>query len=378
MKGKVKYDTRMKRWYVSWYHAPEKRTRKFWFYKGEPCDSKRLAEKLLSSMQDATEKGIFCLEMFTQRETDVVPYLRNWLEAIKTTISPGTYKDYQNSIEKHLVPFFETKDINLSEIQYDVLMELLASIKREGKGKLNVMYALRACLDYAWRSHRIHYVPAFPKKRDYQIAETPIRWLSSEDQARIIRAIPIEHQPIFWWLKYHLRRPGEAMALRKEDFDGQVFTVRRGVSAKVLTDRTKTGEVHLVPVVTEFLSFIKLETDKQRLAGIISPFMFVYPGGKMEGKRYTHGTLNAIWHQACQKVGIDIDLYSGLKHSTASQMINEDGYSIHDVQTAGDWARLESVKKYAKTETGRVKQLLERKTVRLGTNSARINSKKHQ
>ena len=208
--------------------------------------------------------------------------------------------------------------------------------------------------------------------------EPAIKWLGSEDKAKIINAVPLEHQPVFWWLKYHLRRPGEAMALRKEDFDGEIFTVRRGVSAKTLTDRTKTGEVHFVPAVADFLPYIKVENDKQQAAGILSPFMFVYPAGKMEGKRYTHTTLDSLWHAACEKVGIQIDLYSGLKHSTASQIINEDGYSIHDVQTAGDWARLESVRKYAKTETGRVRQLLERKIVRLGTNSARNHQEKRK
>ena len=42
-------------------------------------------------------------------------------------------------------------------------------------------------------------------------------------------------------------------------------------------------------------------------------------------------------------------------------MVNEDGYNLHDVQTAGDWATLDAVRKYAKTETSRVKVLLERK-----------------
>jgi integrase len=370
MKGKVKFDARMKRWYVSWYLASERKSKKFWFYKGDPCDSKRLADKLLSAMQDATEKGIFCVETFTKRETDVVPYLRAWLETIRPTITPGTYKDYRNSIENHLVPFFADRDLDLSEIQYDVLMQLLSSIRREGKGKLNVMYCLRACLDYAWRSNRIHFIPPFPKRKDYQIVEPSIKWLSSEDQATILNVIPIDHQPVFWWLKYHLRRPGEAMALRKEDYQGGVFTVHRGFSAKEEVDRTKTGEVHLVPAVSEFLPFIDIEQRKQTAHGIISPYMFVHPGGKQDGRHYTHTTLNAIWHEACKVAGIDIDLYSGLKHSTASQMINESGYSVHDVQAAGDWSRLESVKKYAKTETTRVKQLLERKVIRLGTISA--------
>ena len=44
-------------------------------------------------------------------------------------------------------------------------------------------------------------------------------------------------------------------------------------------------------------------------------------------------------------------------------MINEDGYSMTDVQDAGQWASMGAVRKYAKVETNRVKTLLERKVV---------------
>jgi len=151
------------------------------------------------------------------------------------------------------------------------------------------------------------------------------------------------------------------MALRKEDFDGSVFTVHRGFSAKTEVNRTKTGEVHILPSVSDFMPYIDIEREKQKACNTVSPYFFVHPQGRRTGKHYTHVTLNSLWDHACKAVGIDIDLYSGVKHSTASQMVNEDGYNLHDVQTAGDWATLDAVRKYAKTETSRVKVLLERK-----------------
>ncbi|MGZ6276753.1 MAG: hypothetical protein ACXWMI_11695, partial [Syntrophales bacterium] len=47
---------------------------------------------------------------------------------------------------------------------------------------------------------------------------------------------------IFWWLKYHLRRPSEAMALHKIDYDKEqdAFLIRRTFSAKQLIEQTKT------------------------------------------------------------------------------------------------------------------------------------------
>ncbi len=368
MKGSIGYAKNVKRYYLKWYYASEKKTIKIYKYKGQYLETKKLAEKLLATMQGDTENGVFLLEKYTRMECDIIPYLRDWLEAVKDTISPATYKDYKNSIEKHLVPFFQTKTLQLHEIQYDTLMQLLSTIKRSGKGKMNVMYCLHTCLDYAWKARRIPMVPPFPEKKMYNIVQPSIEWVSSDRQKKIIEAIPIEHQPIFWFLKYHLRRPGEAMALRKEDFKEGVFEIKRGFSARVNVERTKTGEIHLVPMVSEFAVYMDIEAEKQREHCIISPYLFIHPQGRLKGKHYTHTTLNDLWNTACAIVGETIGLYSGTKHSSCSQMINEYGYSIHEVQMATDHARLESVKKYAKVEVSARKALLERKVVHL-TNS---------
>lgn len=365
MKGSIGYAKHVKRYYVRWYHAPEKRTIKIYKYKGQFLETRKLAEKLLASMQGDVENGVFLLEKYTRMECDVVPYLYSWLEAVKSTLSPATYKDYKNSINNHLAPFFQTKTLMLHEIQYDTLMELISTIQRSGKGKQNVLYCLHACLDYAHKARRIPSMPAFPDKKSYNIVEPVIEWVNEERQRKILEAIPLEHQPILWFLKYHLRRPAEAMALRKEDFIESVFEIKRGFSAKVNIDRTKTGEIHLVPMVSEFERYLKSEQDKQKKHGIISPYFFVNPQGKKKGKHYTHVMLNNLWNKACAKVGESIRLYAGTKHSSCSQLINEYGYDIHMVQMATDHAQLESVKRYAKTEVSARKALLEKKVMQL-------------
>jgi len=45
------------------------------------------------------------------------------------------------------------------------------------------------------------------------------------------------------------------------------------------------------------------------------------------------------------KVSDDIDMYSGLKHISCSQFINEKGYSMDEVQMITDHVRRESVKR---------------------------------
>jgi hypothetical protein len=376
MKGSVAYETKVKKWYVAWYHAPERKTYKIYYYKGLPLLDKGLADKLLASMQGDYENGTFRVEKYTRMAYDVIPYLQDWLKAVRHTLSPATLKDYANSLKNHIIPFFETKAISLHEIQFDTLMELLGHIKRDGKGKMNVMYCLHACLDYAWRSGRIPAVPPFPKRQAYQIVETVIEWLPEDRQKKIIEAIPLEHQPIFWWLKYHLRRPAEAMALRKEDLNDGVYTVRRSVSAKIHVDRTKTGEIHFIPMVSVFLPYAEIERSKQITNGIISPLMFTHPNSRVKGKAYTHGTLHSLWENACRLCGESISLYAGLKHSSCSQLINQYGYSVSEVQMATDHARIESVKKYAKIEVSARKSILEKSVIHFRTFSERNSEQK--
>ena len=62
-----------------------------------------------------------------------------------------------------------------------------------------------------------------------------------------------------------------------------------------------------------------------------------------------------------KKAGEDIPLYAGTKHSSCSQYYNEKGLSMSDIQVITDHARLESVKKYTKTEVVRKRELMETK-----------------
>lgn len=359
MKGSIHYREDRKRWFVRWYH--QGKAYNIYRYNGEYLYDRRLADKLVSCMQADEERGVFRIEKYLYSATDVVPYLRKWLKAVAPTLSPATEKDYENSIENHLVPWFEKNTLMLHEIQYDVLCRLLNDIERSGKGKLNVLYCLRACLDFAWRSRRISSIPPFPKRKMYGIVERPIKWVGEDRQKVIIEAIPEIHQPIFWWLKYHLRRPSEAMALMKKDYDKEkdVFIIQRGFSNKKLIDRTKTGKVHVIPCHTDFKPIMR------RMPVTFSPFFFTNTTGKLEGKHYQHDFLVDLWHKAYREVGESIDMYSGLKHSSCSQYINEKGLSIDELQMLTDHARRESVLKYAAVQA-EAKRNIMHKVIRIG------------
>ena len=66
-----------------------------------------------------------------------------------------------------------------------------------------------------------------------------------------------------------------------------------------------------------------------------------------------------------EKVGVDIGLYPGLKHSSCTQFINEKDGTIDELQMLTDHARRDSVMKYAKVGVERKRRLMKRKVVYL-------------
>jgi integrase len=360
MKGSIHFRKDRGIWFVSWYSKDKKKPTKIYRYKGEYMYDKKIAQKLLAMMQSDTENGTFLIEKYTGLGwTDTVPYLYEWLEVIKEDLSPGGYKDYHNSIKNHLEPFFKENNFQIHEIQYDVLRKLLKSINREGKGKQNVMYCLHNCLTYAWKSKRIPVMPPSPEKKLYKIVESDIQWLPEARQMAVINEVPDEHKPIILWLKYHLRRPGEAMALHRVDYnlEDDSFIIRRGISGREYYEYTKTKKIHIIPCHSEFKPYLMPMLKR------LTKYMFTCKSSRTEGKRYTDTILNKIWNDACKKAGEDIPLYAGTKHSSCSQYYNEKGLSMSDIQVITDHARLESVKRYTKTEVVRKRELMETKVL---------------
>jgi len=345
-------------WYVRWYIG--KQQYRITRYKGLICETRGMAERLLSCMRSDEENHIFRIEKYLYQETDVIEYLEGWIKN-QTHLSPATLKDYQNSIKNHLTPWFRTNNgISLHEIQHDTLRRMVNEIKRDGKGTQNVMYCLHAALLDAVRSGKIMTMPEFPQKKHYGIEPKPIEAIPEARQIAVIQAIPIEHQPIFWWLKYHYRRPSEAMALHKEDYDKErdCFTIRRSFSNKQLVNHTKTHRIHVVPCHPDFHPWLeKLHTS-------FGPYLFTHRTSRMDGKRYQHDFLVDLWAKARKTCGETIRFYAGTKHSSCTAFINEQGGSVDELQMLTDHARRDSVLKYADIKL-EAKRQIQAKVIRM-------------
>ena len=358
MKGSVFYEKDRERWAVSF--RWQGRARVIRKYKGEFMYHEKIAQKCLSMIQGRFEQyqqGLceFRIEEFTGKGwTNVIDFFNKWMKnVIEPNKKPGTIKGYRSYWNNWLEPFFKAHPVMLHEIQLDILNELKNSITLTGKGQYNILNCLHSMMDYAHRSNQIAKIPPFPKKSDYDLKEPDFKWLSEANQMKIIHAIPDINRPIFLWLKYHYRRPSEACAMQWRDWDeiNEEFTIRRSFSNRQLEESTKTGAIHHIPCDPDFVQVIKSIPRE-------SDFIFHNTRAR-KWDWYTLEALNKIWHKACDKVGIQISLYEGLKHSSCSQFINEKGGTIDELQTLTEHARRDSVRHYAKVGVDRKRKLMQ-------------------
>ncbi|MCK5601660.1 tyrosine-type recombinase/integrase [Candidatus Pacearchaeota archaeon] len=221
------------------------------------------------------------------------------------------------------------------------------------------MACLRSALTFAWRSERIQHIPPFPKRKAYHIVVPQIKWLPTQRQFNILELIPKDDQPVFFFLKYYMRRPAEACSIFESDFSENVFTICRTFSNDILTDTTKTGKVHTLPLIEDFKKHLDHARRIKARNGIISPYLFVNLRARNPGKHWTTGTLRTVWKLASKRAFEFVGLYEGLKHSSASQFINEKGLSLDQLMEITGHRQLDSIKAYAHTQMARKKELLE-------------------
>jgi len=381
MKGSIVYDADRGAWCISWpMDGKRYKVRRYkqnampvtaYGQDGLPdrrrCRGFAMATKLLSLMQARWEQHIegkcaFSIEEFTgARWSDVCEFYRLWMaEVIEPNRRPATIHSYWSYFRNWIEPFFVAHPAMLHEIKLDTLNRLLNTLKLEPKGKLNVIMAVRSMLEYAWRTERIPSVPPFPKREQYGIVQRVPEWLSLSDRDKVMAQIPTEHKPIFEWLSLHYRRPGEACALHKADYDqiNNAFWIRRALSKRQIVESTKTHAIHFVPCDSSFTAtarrLINQDAD--------SPYMFVNVRSrhKDKGGRYTLEALRNVWYLACKQAGVRrIWPYRGTKHTSCTAFI-EDGGTLDELQMLTGHARRDSLKHYAEVTLARKRQLMER------------------
>lgn len=266
--------------------------------------------------------------------------IQDWLIAKNKLISVFKYDQTNNNY----LGFFKHMDVR--DIKTSHVHEFHQQLpdKLSDKTKKNIIDALKAFMNWAYKLEYIEKLPIFPT---IEIDMKVPKWIMEKEQGEILSALPEKNRLIYLFLVLHGCRPSEGRAVKVKDLDFDLGSIifRRvftGKNGNTLVERTKTHRQRVIPINPEMEGILKEQCkDKQ-------PDDFVFTDSRT-GKPYPSRTLIKRWQAACKKAGKQIGLYQGSKHSWASQRVNK-GISIYLISKVLGHTNIKTTERYALTD----------------------------
>jgi integrase len=365
--GYKQYRTGRWRVYVYW----DKKWRYYYKDGRTPLVHVDLAKTLWMKMNSLIDRGEFDPSFFAPK----TPFLfedacETWIEL--STCSDEWKRRRKKIAEKHLVPFFQDKDIR--ELRGIHIKKFHIHLKETGlsdKTIQNIFGELHACLNCHYDS--IPKVPKFPR---ISVQDPVIHPLSAEQQDLIFKFIPQGDRPIFDFMRWTGCRPNEACGLLRENVNWErrqvVLATVIGEYAGVIKANTKTRKVKPLPIIPEIE-----EALRQKHAG---RFVFMAHHQKTLIP-YSKGILWRVWKRAMDLAHKEhqvpiVQMYQGLKHSFGCQRL-ELGFSKEQLKDIYGHTSLKTVERYAKYKTASLIDTMRGKIAQINSaNVAQVQNEK--
>jgi len=310
--------------------------------------SKQHASWTLAQIQGEIENGTFDVEFYQKTKKSLNSfevYAEEWLRNCERRVKRGelspTYlvslRGYVNNL---FVPHFG--NMNLVDIRGRHLKRFYMSLDYAPKTLWNVMTALHKLFSDAFSEEIIPLIPKFPAP--VSIPEPSWQWCDEEQQDLIFQHLKPEALFMILFAATHGTRPGETRALRHGDIDlrNDTVTIQRAFAYNDLRP-TKSKRIRILPLDQ---SWKELYLSRPRC---LNPEGFVFSNSK--GQAHGREWQRCQWNAARTKAEIaHITLYSGTRHSIASQAANR-GASIQAISAFLGHSDLELTKRYAHLAT---------------------------
>lgn len=337
------------------YKQGEKYKQKWISTKLKTTGNKRRATEFLNSVIEKYSEMDLKKKMWNIKFTD---YAQKWLENKKGTVEQCTWDGYFNSVEKHIIPYFEKLNLYIKDIKPMHISEYYNYKFRNGrcdnKGGLSMCslkaqrFVLKCILNNALSVDEIITKnPALnvPLPKIEKSKEQHSVFLNQEQANEMLKCFdnhPL--QPLVYIsLCYGLRR-SEVLGLKWKavNFEDNTLKIEHTV-VKGLTiekkDRTKSASskatYKITPKVKEVFEDLKIKQEEnKKLFGndyIESDYIFTWKDGKLFRPDYvTKG-----FQKVLKKSGFSHMRFHDLRHSCAS-ILHDKGYSLKKIQ---EWLR---------------------------------------
>lgn len=274
----------------------------------------------------------------------VSDFFKQWLDEIKTTVQPNTYRGYKGNMINHIIPYFSEKRITLRNLKVKHLEEYYRKMIESGLSAQTVKHHhqnISNALKSALRKELISSNPA-------QIAKTPKAekfkgdFLNAEQVAELMQRLdksPIRI-PALLGAYYGLRR-SEIIGLSWKfvDFENKRITIAQTVLQNTGGDYVRSGtkndsSYRTLPmsdyIYNTLLQHKAWQEERKRTLKskyIDSDFVCTFDNGKLISPNYLTKKFKAIIKES----NLPQVRFHDLRHSVASNLLIN-GFSIVEVQ----------------------------------------------
>lgn len=328
--------------------------------RGEPLRTKKDAVRLLNQIHGKMRKGrsleSVIDEFFPERgkRHSVHMHAKAWLAVKESQVATGERSEnYTREPRRYIAKdgYFEFwRGVSIYEVTTKLIREWSTWLISEFRIKPNTarkpIETLHAIFQWLREDEELDFTPprfVYPAK-----IRNPPRVLEPAAQDLVLEAIPLHLRGPFLAMSLLGVRPNEVEALDVSDASETTLMVTKAkkgkrATAPILAVKGNTGKALPMPPV--LWSWIKEFVLPHRIAGPL----FVNERARNAEKRWFLDALEDEWNRACTKVGIQINLYNGTKHTCATEILQR--APKHVVQALLGHADLRSVDYYGRVNT---------------------------
>lgn len=301
--------------------------------------NKRKAEAMRDKILQEMEKNVGY-----DSDTYISDYLTVWLNEIRSTVQPNTYRGYATNLEKHAIPYFTEHKIKLIELKPYHLETYYREMLTKGLSPQTVRHHhanLSKALTDAVKRELVPNNPALvanpPKVEKYRAG-----FLSIEQERQLLEIAKdsVLYIPILLACCYGLRR-SEVLGLAWDcvDFENKKLTVSQTMLQHPGGDYIRNGtkndsSYRTLPLYDHVLSALTAHKQQQSIRkeklGVRyhdSNFVCTLPNGTPIKPNY----LTKNYKKLLKKGGLPNVRFHDLRHSMASNLL-ANGRSVVEVQ----------------------------------------------
>jgi integrase len=326
-------------------------------------DDRKLAQRIFDKTKGEIAKGTWFEHLpgedYTFAEL-MDKYLKEYSAVNKAKSSPIRDIRLNNHLQKHFGKFY------LPEITPKMISEYKIKRRNEGASARTLNYELTVmshAFNLATKEWEIIKDNPVQKVAKEKVRNQVERWLTDEEEKRLMSASPDWLRPIITFAIYTGFREGEILGLKWSQVD---FSRR-----EITISEQKNGQLDTLPLNKKVINVLReIWNNRQKDAEYVFP--------SQHNTRISHRNLFRAFQIAKEKAKIEKFRFHDLRHTFATRLV-QSGVDIYAVQKLGRWKTLSMVTRYGHFNTESLRssiEVMDKVEKKISTNLAQCPKKK--